>query len=634
VQSVRAPQFERSPEVTFINALAGQTAGVQVTQSSGQPGSSARLVIRGEASFRGDGQPLYVIDGVPLSVDIDRNGVWCTPASSTLLSCLDGPDNPILRGEAGSRAMDIDPSNIEEISILRGAAATALYGSRAAQGAVVIRTKQGIPGMPLHFTIVSRFGQDEPILQGLQTTWGAGAGGFYCNGKPASAGGWCEPGSPVTDPLTNLSWGPHRDSVRAAVTQHEGALRFEDPRSDFYRTGSTSTQSIYGTGSMPLGTYGLGFSYAKQEGVFTRSKLDRLNLNANLNLNLSRFLKSRTTLFFANTSNDWGWEGQLGLTALVSVLPPTRDLRVSENPDGTPVMFGNNNPHPQWIAENEYATSNAARWVVAQTFSFALGRGLTLSNQASLDSYLDERREFLNERPWLTSVGIGNGGTRQQKTTRRTLNNDLVLTMDQRSLGAGPFTISGLLGSNVFSGKVSDVNGIGRNLGIPGYYNIGNFSLRALTGRLDAERRLVGLYSQATIDYKDWAFLTLTGRNDWSSTLPKNANSYFYPSASLAVVFTDALGFRSRLLDYGKLRLSVSKVGTDAPPYRLTSSYVSGAFQDFASGTTTFTNLGFPFRTVRGFVIDNNFGNPDIKPERTVETELGVETRLLNGHAR
>ena len=206
--------------------------------------------------------------------------------------------------------------------------------------------------------------------------------------------------------------------------------------------------------------------------------------------------------------------------------------------------------------------------------------------------------------------------------------------MDQRPLGAGPFTVSALFGTNVFSSKLSNVNGTGRFLGIPGYYNISNFSVRTVSGSLDAQRRLVGAYSQATFDYKNWAYLTLTGRNDWSSTLPKNANSYFYPSASLAVVFTDALKMNTSLLDFGKLRLSVSKVGTDAPPYKLTSGYVTGAFQDFASGTTTFTNLGFPFRTVRGFVIDNNYGNPDIKPESSVETELGVETLLLNGHAR
>ena len=182
--------------MTFVNALAGQTAGVQTTQSSGQPGSSTRITIGGESSFRGDGQPLYVIDGVPISADMISDGALCGQPVNNMLTRLESSDNPIQKGEAGSRAMDIDPANIEEVSILRGAAATALYGSRAALGAVVIRTKQGTPGAPMHFTISSRFGQEEPILQGLQTTWGAGANGFYCNGKPASAGGWCEPGSP------------------------------------------------------------------------------------------------------------------------------------------------------------------------------------------------------------------------------------------------------------------------------------------------------------------------------------------------------------------------------------------------------------------------------------------------------
>jgi hypothetical protein len=240
----------------------------------------------------------------------------------------------------------------------------------------------------------------------------------------------------------------------------------------------------------------------------------------------------------------------------------------------------------------------------------------------------------VNERPWLTLAGVSNGGTRQQKITRRTLNNDLVLNVDHRPLGAGSFGISGLLGTNIYSSSASDVSGAGRGLGIPGYYQLANFSTRTPTGSLTAYRRLVGLYSQATLDYRDWAFFTLTGRNDWSSTLPEDANSYFYPSASLAVVFTDALGWQSSLLDYGKVRLSVSKVGADAPPYRLASSFVSGAFQDFASGTTTITNLGFPFRNVHGFVVDNNLGNPGIKPERTVEMELGLETRLFNGYAR
>jgi TonB-linked SusC/RagA family outer membrane protein len=617
VQSVRATDFERSPELSFVGALAGQVAGTQVTQSNGQPGGSARLIIRGEGSFRGDGQPLYVIDGMPMTVDIDRNGY-----------------DPLARGEAGSRAMDVDPNTIEEISILRGGAATALYGSRAALGAVIIRTKQGTPGAPLRFSVTSRFGQEEPILEGLQTSWAQGVGGFYCNGKPANEGGWCQPGHPGTpDPLANLSWGPHRDSLSSDIIQN-GRPRFRDPRSDFYRNGITSTQSLYATGSTPQGTYGMGFSYSNQEGVLTSSKLDRLNLNANLNMNLSPSIKAHTTLLFASTGNDWGWEGAEGLTALVSVLPPTRNLSTAYNEDGTPVMFGSNSPHPQWLAENEYATSSTARWIAAQAIAWNFLPGFTVSNQFGVDSYLDDRQEYVNERPWLTAVGVPNGGTRQQKITRRSVNNDLVVSMDHRPLGAGPFSVSGLVGANIYASSISDVGATGTNLAIPGFYAIGNFTTRLVSANLAAKRRLVGFYTQATFDYKDWAFLTLTGRNDWSSTLPLDDNSYFYPSASLAIAFSDALGWQSRLLDYGKVRLSLSKVGADAPPYRLTSAYVTGAFSDFASGTTTPNNLNFPFRAVRGFVLEDNYGNPDIKPESSVEAELGFELQMFNGRAR
>ena len=636
VQSVRAPALSRSPELTFLGAIAGQTAGTVVTQSTGQPGGSARLTIRGEGSFRGDGQPLYVIDGVPMSVDIDRLGFVAASCQTfttgpIAASCV---DNPLRRGQAGSRAMDIDPNNIEEISILRGAAATALYGSRAALGAVIIKTKQGTPGAPMRFSLTSRFGQEEPIIEGLQTSWAGGTGGFYCNGKALATGGWCQPGAPTTDPTVSLAWGPHRDSIPAAVTAHEGQIRFRDPREDFYKNGLTSTHSLYATGSQPMGTYGLGFTYTNQEGVFERSRLDRMNLNANLSMSLSRIFRSHTVVMYSGTNNDYGWEGIEGYTALVSMLPPTRDLSVATNEDGSPVMYGSNSPHPQWLAENEYSTTSTARWIAAQTFSVELGKGFRISDQVGLDSYIDSRQEFMNERPWLTTAGIANGGTRQRKITRRTINNELTLTGERRGIGAGNFSVSGLVGLNAFSTKIGDVGGGGRNLGIPGYYQLSNFSIRVPEANLDAFRRLVGLYSQATFDYKDWAFLTLTGRNEWSSTLPKDARSYFYPSAALSVVFTDALGWSSSLLDYGKLRLSLTKVGVDAPPFRLTSSYVLGGFQDFASGTTTFTNLGFPFRTVRGFEVDDNYGNPKIKPEQTVEAEVGLETRLLNGRAR
>src|SRR5262249_32962027 len=150
---------------------------VAVTSGSGRPGAGARFVIRGESSFSGTGQPLFVIDGVPVS------------------TTSDSPSNALGTGSSGSRQMDFDMENIEEITILKGAAATALYGSRAANGAVIIKSKTGQPGQPLRFNYSSELRYDRPILGGYVTDWAAGSRGYFCNGKNPNQGGWCEPGS-------------------------------------------------------------------------------------------------------------------------------------------------------------------------------------------------------------------------------------------------------------------------------------------------------------------------------------------------------------------------------------------------------------------------------------------------------
>lgn len=619
VQTVDRRTLERSPELLFVDAIAGRTAGTHVSRSTGQPGGSSRLVIRGEASFRGDGQPLYILDGVPIINEMDRNG-----------------HDPLMRGEAGSRLMDVDPANIEEVTVLRGAAATALYGSRAALGAVIIRTRQGTPGAPFRLSYSSRFGYEDAILGGLQTSWAQGRDGYYCNGRPAGNGGWCQSGypDPDPDPVAYESWGPHRDSIPSDVIQNAGRLSFRDPRTDFLKRGAVSSHSLYGTGSLAGGTYGIGFGYAKHEGVMTNSQLDRLNLNANINLNLLDKLASQTTLMHANTINDLGWEGALGFAADVSLTPPTRDLSNAWNADGTPVMFGDDAPHPQWLAENEWAASRTSRWIVSQLFAMDIGHGLTLSNRIGLDTYLDERREHQNERPWLTAAGQVSGGTRQQKITRRTINNDLVLTMNSRRLGDGTFGANGLVGINLYTSAVSDISGLGENMSIPGFYTLSNFTNRYMTNTLPVKRRLAGAYAQWTFDYQDWAFFTLTGRNDWSSTLPEDRRSVFYPSASLAVLFTEALSRSSSALDFGKVRLSLARVGADAPPYRLRSSYVIANYRDWSSGEGTAVDLGFPFRGVKGYFEATDRGNSRIRPESTVEAELGLELNWLRGLAR
>lgn len=619
MQSISTQTMDRVPETTIMQALAGQAAGVSVTSSSGRPGAGARIVLRGETSFSGSGQPLFVIDGMPVATDTDS------------------PGDPLGRGSAGSRQMDLDMETIEEITVLKGAAATALYGSRAANGVFIIKTKQGKEGQPLRFNYTTELRYDQPIIKGYITDWAAGSRGYFCNGRIQSQGGWCEAGYPGTNPETQNNWGPHRDSIPASVFSTLGSVRFRDAREDFYRTAPTVNNALRGAGSINRwGTYTFGASYLNQKGINPIAKLDRLNLNANIFLTLSEWLTSTTSIQRIRSNNPYSDDSFNGLDHTLINMPPSTDVRQAWMPDGSPVMFGSNSPHFAWLAQNEYNTELTNRWVASQQFALRVRPGLRLQNNWGLDAYVSEYNRFLNERPWRTAQGITSGSTQQQKSTRTTLNDDMQLIMDGRPLGTTGVTVSALVGGNIYMQDAAFVRGAGTGIVIPNYYNVSNFATQTVTANLPTKRRLVGAYAEMTADYGDWAFLRLTGRNDWSSTLPTNANSYFYPSASLAVVFTNALNWHPRGFSYGKLRLSRAKVGNDAPPFSLSTRYVTG---DLAKGANNDQQqfggprIRFPFRGQPAYTQSTQLGNPELKPESTIEDEIGLELRFFEGRA-
>lgn len=616
VQSVSADRLAEIPEINVVAALKGQTAGVDINTATSRPGGSSRIVIRGESSFTGGGQPLWVIDGVPISMDTDAHGGFTGREAFELES-----------GQAGNRGMDIDMNNIEEISILRGAAATALYGSRAAFGAIIIKTKRGTPGQRTRFTVTQRVQGETPILAGKQTSYTAGNYGLFCNALPSNQGGWCDPDYPSTYTSTTNNWGPHRDSIPQYVIDHENSagrpIRLVDPRDDYYQTGVLSETSINANGGIPGGgSFNLGLTFTDQSGIQPNTSIRRLNLSTNIGLQLTERLMSNTMVMYSNTDNVWQNEGWQGREQDMMFVQPNLDIRKAWNEDGTPVMYGGNSPHWEWISENEFRGSLTTRWIGSQMLRYDIIPGrLSIQNQLGLDSYHTEQEQFQAERPWRTEQGLTSGAARQQRVTRTSLDDDLVLSLSGTPVGTG-LTVSGLVGANLNMQEDNSLTGQGRDITIPGYYNVENFERQTVDEVLPQKRRLVGVYGQATVDYADWAFLTVTGRNDWSSTLPLDNNDYFYPSASLGVIFTDALGMQSSWLQYGKIRMSVAKVGSDAPRYRLATTY-SGA-----------GNVTWPYRGQLGYMQGNSLGNPDLKPESVREYEFGLDLRGLDGRAR
>ena len=619
--SISSTTLEKIPEPMMMQALAGQSAGLTMTSGSGRPGAGALINIRGASSFSTSGQPLFVIDGIPVSTNNDSRS------------------DALGTGSSGSRQMDFDMENVDELTVLKGAAATALYGSRAANGAIIIKTKSGKAGQPLRFNFSTELRYDTPILGGYITDWAAGDRGYYCNGKNVNQGGWCEPGSnSATNPQTQRTWGPNKDSIPQIVFDSQGTVRFRDARADFYKMAApTSDNSLRGSGSMgDLGTYTLGGSYLNQHGVNPAEKLNRFNLNGNVAINLTKWMTAEASVQRIRSNNPYQDDSFSGVDHTLINLPPTWNITNGFMPDGTPAFLSSGTqPQPslQWQIANEFNKELTNRWIASQVLKFNIGAGLHLNNNAGLDTYVSEFGRFLNQRPWLASQGITSGSTNQRKSTRTTINDDLTLSLDSRAIGESQFRVSGLVGGNLYSQDFAQLTGTGTTMVIPDYFNLGNFQTQTVTGTLTTQKRLLGAYSQMEFNYAEWAFLTLTGRNDWSSTLPTNANSYFYPSAQLSLIFTDALSWRPRWLDYGKIRVSKAKVGNDAPQYALTTRYNNASAPGANNDQQQFggPSIAFPFRGITSYISSTNLGNPTLRPETTVEDEVGLELRMFGG---
>jgi len=609
VQSVSGAEVAQAPVPNVIDALAGKTAGVTITSSGGRPGASSRIVLRGESSFLGNSQPLFVIDGVPVSNDVDAN--------------VSGAFN-LDRGQMTSRAVDIDPNSIEDVSVLRGAAATALYGSRAANGAILITTKKGAGNTSL--SISSRYSAETPILGEYQTTYLAGQNGFYSNGLPLARGGYVQPGYPGTNPVTLLSWGPDKNKVDPSVLTALGVTSIPtfDPRRDFYKTGRLLENSANISGRIPTGSYYFGGTHTGQTGIAPGSDFGRTSLTAKFTTTVGPLLSSVTNAMYTQDGNDYLDDGWYGPQRWLSLAPISYDSKDPFFEDGTPRSSG---ADAFWLAQNQGYSSDVGRLIAGQELTLSLPRSLSLSDRIGMDSYTDQRNFQTNQQPWVTT---STGSMWDQKVVRTNINNDLTLNLNELELRPG-LTLSGLLGNNISANDFRSTYLGGSGINIPGFYNVSNFNTITASNQR-TQQRLIGAYAQASLGFRNYLFVQGSARNDWSSTLPVNANSYFYPSLSVGYVFTDALGIKSRILDYGKLRASWARVGNSAPPYRLNTTYFQAGYTDYPNSVSP-VSFRVPFNGVNGYLLSTSLGNPDLKPELTTETELGLELRFLGGRA-
>jgi TonB-linked SusC/RagA family outer membrane protein len=601
VGTVKSESLSKARDANVINSLAGKVAGVRVSSASGTLGGTSRIIIRGANSLDGNNQPLFIIDGVP--VDNSSAGNATT--------------NVIAGGaDYGNRAGDINGDDIESMSILKGAAATALYGSRAKSGAVVITTKKGNKNQKPSVEVNSSIRFDTPLrLPSLQNEYAQGNYGVY-------------------DLKYSNGWGPKISDVQD--TQYDNFLgqsgtlqAYPDNVKNFYDVGQTYMNSVSVAGGNNVSDYRVGVTALNQTGIVPGMKLDKYTLSLNAGYQFSTKFKSRTIVNYYNTSSE-GRPAQSSndpnvLTSAINSMPRTVDMGLlrdnwinSTSKEQVALTTDKTGNNPFWIVNKNKTTGSLERIILSENLSYDPTSWLNVSNTFGLD-YSNESRKQVTS---VGTFGLLKGQYTKNQYYNQIINNDLLVTATKKVNSDLEFKL--ILGNNV-NQKSYETNGlIAKDLTVKDLYVPSNAS-STVPSSYTEKKRIFGVFGDFGVAYKDYLYVNVTGRNDWSSTLPVNNRSYFYPSISSSFVFSQLLP-KNDILNFGNLRLNWANVGSDEAPYQLDYTYtpVSTYYVQYSqSGTFPHAGIG------TAFTVPRIFPNPNLKPQNQRSFEIGSNMKFL-----
>ncbi len=532
-QTVAGPEIAGTQRENFINSLQGRVAGVEVTSTSGIPGASTSITIRGVSSISSSNQPLMIVDGLPVDNKTFNTNVLASDAPGSLTAFAN-------RGiDFTNRAADINPEDIETLVVLKGPEASALYGIDAANGAIVITTKRGRAGQGgFEYSNSFRFEatRTQPELQRVYGGTGFTGGvlnSFQYFGAPYAAG-----------------------------------TTFYDNIDGFFRNAMTTKHNLSFSGASPDNriNYRLAMSSDRQEGVVPNSNFGRTNLTGASQAQVTRWLRTDLSMAYSYSTNDQPWKGADGPLIGLLIWPQTDNARDWATPAGTrrrlTILGATETDNPYFNVERNRNGSKNSRLVsnfgvVLTPFSWG-----SLRSNIGVDGYTNELQVVRH--PESAFAGSTQGILDVATDVVRNINAQTVLNVERRPVW-GDISVSGLVGNQISDFR-SNTNGLkGQEFLEPNFTSVNNTNLRTNRSVLN-QRRLVSLFGSVTADYKDYLYLTVTGRNDWTSTIPVERNSFFYPSISSSFVFSDAFPAVKKWVT-GKVRLAYAQVGKDARPY-------------------------------------------------------------------
>ncbi|HMF70080.1 MAG TPA: SusC/RagA family TonB-linked outer membrane protein, partial [Flavitalea sp.] len=493
-QELKGNVITSTKEPSVLNALAGRVSGVQITSSSGQPGSSTRIVIRGATSITGNNEALIVMDGIPINNSQTGNA---------------GPGNGI------SRLSDIDPDIIESINVLKGSAASALYGSDAARGVVIITTKSGSANRKPQISFTSQYSIEQPILTDVQDKYAQGTNGVFSNGN---------------NQKTSEVWGPLIDTLRV----NGAPVFYQNPLKAFFKNGSTFTNTVSVGGGVGKSNYFFSYSNLTQKGTAPTSTFNRHVAFAKFTTAISPVFTTNFQFNYTNTSSNRIPEGNDIISPLWTVYtaPFTWDPYPIYDSSGVQRVFRLSRNNPYWSIDNSYNKSKNNRFiptfsVVATPFNW-----LTITERVGADIYSEQNKYYESPSTILASTGR----IEDRSNNFRQFNHDLIIEAKKKF--GSDFDVSFLVGNNAFDQTVQNYNISGSGITILGFDNISN-AATVTSSQSTTRRRKLGFYAQSNIEYRRLLNLSLTGRYDGTSVLSEGQNFYPYGSASVNFIFSE-----------------------------------------------------------------------------------------------
>lgn len=629
VQSVGGDEIAKAATLHPINALSGRTSGVNITNSSGAAGASTYITIRGNASITGNNQPLFIVDGVP----IDNSQV-------TSGNPDDGSNNLLSGVALSNRSIDINPEDIETINILKGGAATALYGLRAANGAVVITTKKGVSGRKnFSVNLVASMGIEQVSqLPGMQNKYGQGTfGRLLTNG---------------TMNPTTLVWGPRLDTLRFTGTDNnfyypQGNIVAQsnpnakadlkvpanNPYDQFFRTGISHNTNLSISGGRENTSYFFSVGNSQNNGIIPLNEFRRTNVTLAGETKLSDKFSTEARIAYTNSGGIRIQQGSnvSGIMLALLRMPPNFDITGGSNdPANDPAAYqlefgqqrnaynGGGYDNPFWSVNKNQFKDDVHRITGYAAINYNALDWLRFTYRVGNDFYSDRRKQFFER----GSRSAPSGRLYEEQLFVREFNSDFMLNVNRKL--TDDISMTALLGQNLYQSYFQNLFTQGDNLSMLGFYHMSN-AVSIMTREEQSGKRTAAFYGDLGFAYKSLFFVNFTGRQEWSTTLPKENNSFFYPSVSGSFIFTELPVLADNpFLSFGKLRASYAQIANDAFAYATEGVYVSSAWGD---GWTD--GVAFPAWGTTAFNISTRLPNNELKPEKLSSFEFGIDLRFF-----